>query len=147
MLRSQAEAAATPPSGPAHRNTARAAKPPNRERARASATELMPRTIAVRAAAKGKACRRPPAVVFRGAGAGRERPASAASRCGLGMVSSQPAAVAGTAEQRAGGLNPVPCVWNTEKHQSIHQPVRLLVNNRKFPARNSVFFSHQTRQQ
>jgi len=146
MLRSQAEAAATPPSGPAHRNTARAAKPPNRERARA--TELMPpRTIAVRAAAKGKACRRPPAVVFRGAGAGRERPASAASRCGLGMVSSQPATVAGTAEQRAGGLNPVPCVWNTEKHQSIHQPVRLLVNNRKFPARNSVFFSHQTRQQ
>jgi len=58
MLRSQAEAAATPPSGPAHRNTARAAKPPNRERARA--TELMPpRTIAVRAAAEGKACRRP----------------------------------------------------------------------------------------
>lgn len=66
-------------------HTARAAKPPNRERARA--TELKPpRTIAVRAAAKGKACRRPPAVVFRGAGAGQERPASAAVACSLGLV-------------------------------------------------------------
>ena len=28
-----------------------------------------------------------------------------------------------------------------------HQPVRLLVNDRKFPAGNSVFLSHQTSQQ
>ena len=30
---------------------------------------------------------------------------------------------------------------------AIPQPVRLLVNDRKFPAGNSVFLSHQTSQQ
>jgi len=126
MLRSQAEAAATPPSGPAHRNTARAAKPPNRERARA--TELMPpRTIAVRAAAEGKACRRPRrwfSMELVRAGNARHLPLQPWH----GQVSShrQPAAVAGTAEQRAGGLNPVPCVWNTEKHQQLSQRTFLL---------------------
>jgi len=73
-----------------------------------------------------------PAVVFHGAGAGRERPAStAAALAWSGQLapaagSQQPAAVAGTAEQRAGGLNPVPCVWNTEKHQQLSQRTFLL---------------------
>ena len=36
---------------------------------------------------------------------------------------------------------------NREAYLPDIQPVRLLVNDRKFPAGNSVFLSHQTSQQ
>ena len=42
------------------------------------------------------------------------------------------------------------CLWKDVKfliRHVVNQPVRLLVNDRKFTAGNSVFFSYQTSQQ
>ena len=38
-------------------------------------------------------------------------------------------------------------VTKVEGKRGLYQPVRLLVNDRKFSVRNSVFLSHQTNQQ
>ena len=72
---------------------------------------------------------------------------------------------AGEAADRVGSTGTVENGWSTlstrqhppfpnchiglqkRTNQRNHQPVRLLVNDRKFPAGNNVFLSHQTSQQ